>query len=138
MKTSETLLLEGEKLAALGKMAAALTHEINNPASAARRAAAELGDLLADLRIAALGLARFSLHSEQTALLSKLQQEAVKRASGSSPSGAAPRASTLCQLACSPGGDPQHSHHIAYYSPSFMAVCRLALAISRDSLPDDR
>ncbi|HEX7239963.1 MAG TPA: ATP-binding protein [Longimicrobiaceae bacterium] len=37
-----------EKLAALGRLSAGLAHELNNPASAARRAAAGLGEALTD------------------------------------------------------------------------------------------
>jgi signal transduction histidine kinase len=40
-----------EKLASLGKLSAGLAHEMNNPASAARRASAQLGEAYADLEI---------------------------------------------------------------------------------------
>ncbi|MCX7782553.1 MAG: ATP-binding protein [Meiothermus sp.] len=40
-----------EKLASLGKLSAGLAHEMNNPASAAKRASAQLGEAYADLEI---------------------------------------------------------------------------------------
>ncbi len=47
-------LRQQEKLAALGKMSAGLAHELNNPAAAARRAAAELRTTLPKLQAHAL------------------------------------------------------------------------------------
>lgn len=47
-------LRQQEKLAALGKMSAGLAHELNNPAAAARRAAAELRTTLPKLQAQAL------------------------------------------------------------------------------------
>lgn len=51
---ADALAYQREKLAALGKMAAGLAHELNNPAAAASRAIAELPELLADLESRAL------------------------------------------------------------------------------------
>jgi len=68
-----------EKMAALGKLSAGLAHELNNPASAARRAAESLGDAIGSLREANTRLDRRVLTSEQRLLLSKLEGEIVEQ-----------------------------------------------------------
>lgn len=45
LRNVEGYTQQREKLASLGTMAAGLAHELNNPAAAARRAAAQLGDI---------------------------------------------------------------------------------------------
>ena len=47
---ADTMILEREKLASLGKMAAGLAHELNNPASAAQRASGDLRRTLIELQ----------------------------------------------------------------------------------------
>jgi signal transduction histidine kinase len=69
-----------ERLAALGTMAAGLAHELNNPAAAARRAAAQMTE---ELRAVNSTLARFvesGIERREAEQLVALQQEVVDRA----------------------------------------------------------
>jgi signal transduction histidine kinase len=69
-----------ERLASLGTMAAGLAHELNNPAAAARRAAADLADAL-DVLVATIGLfAESGIEREQAQELVRMQQDAMERA----------------------------------------------------------
>ena len=49
LRSTESMLIQNEKMAALGTLAAGLAHELNNPASAIQRSVAHLRDALADL-----------------------------------------------------------------------------------------
>src|ERR1700692_1617183 len=60
-------------LAALGKLSAGLAHELNNPASAAKRAASQLRDILKKIRDASLELGRQDLSSAQKLEIEKLE-----------------------------------------------------------------
>src|SRR5947209_1394190 len=50
IRNTEELVGQRERLLALGKLTAGLTHELNNPAAAATRAAAVLGDRVTEMR----------------------------------------------------------------------------------------
>jgi signal transduction histidine kinase len=71
-----------ERLASLGTMAAGLAHELNNPAAAARRAAAEMADAI-DVVSAALGrFVESGIEREDAQGLVALQREALAGAEG--------------------------------------------------------
>ena len=62
-----------DRLAALGKLSAGLAHELNNPASAAKRAANQLRDLLKRIRDASHELGRRDLTPTQKSEIEKLE-----------------------------------------------------------------
>ena len=71
----ETTRLEQQRdrLAALGKLSAGLAHELNNPASAAKRATSQLRDLLKKVRDASHELGRRDLTASHRAEIEKLE-----------------------------------------------------------------
>src|SRR5467141_1805979 len=62
-----------ERLAGLGKLSAGLAHELNNPASAAKRAASQLRSILIKIKSASLELGRRDLTSAQKLEIEKLE-----------------------------------------------------------------
>jgi signal transduction histidine kinase len=62
-----------DRLAALGKLSAGLAHELNNPASAAKRASSQLRDILEKIRDASHELGRRNLTPTQKAEIEKLE-----------------------------------------------------------------
>jgi len=67
-----------DRLASLGKLSAGLAHELNNPASAAKRAASQLRDVLTKMREASHELGRRALTPEQKAEILKLETSFVQ------------------------------------------------------------
>jgi signal transduction histidine kinase len=71
----ETTRLEQQRdrLASLGKLSAGLAHELNNPASAAKRAASQLRDMLKKIKNASLELGRRDLTPAQKSEIERLE-----------------------------------------------------------------
>ena len=67
-----------DRLASLGKLSAGLAHELNNPASAARRAASQLRDVLKKIRDASHKLGSRDLTVAQQAEIEKLETAFVE------------------------------------------------------------
>lgn len=68
-----------DRLASLGKLSAGLAHELNNPASAAKRAASQLRDIIKKIRNASLELGRRELTPAQKAEIEKLENFFIQR-----------------------------------------------------------
>ena len=62
-----------DRLASLGKLSAGLAHELNNPASAAKRATSQLRDILKKIKNASLELGRRDLTLAQKSEIEKLE-----------------------------------------------------------------
>ena len=85
VQEAQVLAQHRERLISLGTLAAGLAHELNNPASAARRAARELRQVFPVLQKQTLKLTHKSLTDEQRDFLIALQQDAIACVQNASP-----------------------------------------------------
>lgn len=79
LSQNESLLHQQEKMAALGTLSAGLAHELNNPAAAAERSAAELNKTLVKLQVLTHQIESLAFAQHQTDWLDMFMQESSRR-----------------------------------------------------------
>ncbi|GAB6899560.1 ATP-binding protein [Kineosporia succinea] len=79
MRTSDAVVGQRERLTALGRLTAGLTHELNNPASAAVRATATLRERVAAMRGKLKHLASGKVDPDTLVKLAGLQEDAIEQ-----------------------------------------------------------
>src|SRR4030095_11218657 len=78
-RSSQALIGQRERLLSLGRLSAGLTHELNNPATAAVRATASLRELVSKIRRKLAHIAVAQVDPKALVALTELQEAAVER-----------------------------------------------------------
>ena len=78
-RSSQVLIGQRERLLSLGRLSAGLTHELNNPATAAVRATASLRELVSKMRRKLGHLATSDVDPKALVALTELQEAAVEK-----------------------------------------------------------
>ncbi|WP_353828791.1 PAS domain S-box protein [Agromyces sp. SYSU T0242] len=112
-----------EKMASLGKLSAGMAHELNNPASAAQRGAAQASAVFAKLQEAQLQLGRLGLYGSKLEHLRELDRLAAARAEEPAEMGVLERSDRESEVE-----DWLHEHGVP--DPGELAPAMVSLGLS--------
>jgi signal transduction histidine kinase len=126
-----------EKMASLGKLAAGLAHELNNPASAVARSAEGLTKRLADVESAARAVGALGLNAAQRAALDRARELCLAAAGatfGSSPLAQADREDAITEWLEQRNANVTSAYSLAGSSVTIDALDELAAQLDGEEL----
>jgi len=127
--------LEGEKVASLGRVAAGLAHELNNPASAATRGAKLFGDAIDEAEDAARVLGAARLSESELAALKRARANCFRsRPAGVSPLDQADREEAIAEWLAGHDIDDGGAAALAETAMDVAMLDELARVLSSDKL----
>ena len=129
-----TAQLHEDRMQSLGRLAAGLAHELNNPASGAAGHARSLAPLLDDIQTASRALARAHLTDEQLDAIDALRRTCADAAPARSPIETADREEEFSDWLLDHGIDPLASSALAATTVSLDALDHLADVVPADTL----
>ena len=129
-----TAQLHDDRMQSLGRLAAGLAHELNNPASGAAGHARSLAPLLDDLQVASKALARAHLTDKQLEGIEAVRGMCMDTVRPRSPLELADREDEFSEWLLAHGIDPEAASTLATSNVSLAALDRLAGLVPPETL----